>query len=478
MFSSIKTRVILFYVAVLFMILPVLGVFLDLSLGKIIYSSIDSSLLSRAKALATLVSNENGETQFAFSDEIMWEYNSFKAKNFFQIRYLDGTTVEKSRSLRNLELSFPTGENQINYKTIQLNGVPTRLVSFRFMNYGDDDHEEKVPAVRRKAYGLIIQCAVDIQEQVTLLKNYRLILSFFIFSIMIISASGGFFIARKALSPIKKISDTIKGISESNLSARITIRNVPKELRELAASFNHTFARLEKSFKRQKQFVADASHELRTPLSVILSHSEIMLRKERSAKEYKNAFTAIEEATGLMSEIVGKLLTLVRLGTDKIELKMEPINLDEVIRQAVKVVIPLATQKGISIRLPMNEQSVILGDRAALLELFVNVLDNAIKYNVPQGKIDIAIKKERSLIVIKIKDTGIGIPEKDLDRVFDRFYRVDKSRSKEIGGVGLGLSICDEIVKLHGGRIEIESKVGIGTTVYSYLKRHGHVTRS
>jgi len=478
MFSSIKTRVILFYVAVLFMILPVLGVFLYLSLGKIIYSSIDSSLLSRAKALATLVSNENGETQFAFSDEIMWEYNSFKAKNFFQIRYLDGTTVEKSRSLRNLELPFPTGENQINYQTIQLNGVPTRLVNFRFMNYGDEDHEEKVPVIRRKAYGLMIQCATDIQAQVTLLENYKLILFLFIFSIMIISASGGFVIARKALSPIKEISDTIKGISESNLSERITIRNVPKELRELAASFNHTFARLEKSFKRQKQFVADASHELRTPLSVILSHSEIMLRKERSAKEYKNAFSAIEEATGLMSEIVGKLLTLARLGTDKIELKMEPINLNEVIRQAVKAATPLANQKGISINLPVNEQHVILGDRAALLELFVNVLDNAIKYNVPHGKIDIAIKKERSFIVIKIRDTGIGIPEKDLNRVFDRFYRVDKSRSKEIGGVGLGLSICNEIVKLHGGRIEIESKVGVGTTVYSYLKRHGYVTQS
>jgi heavy metal sensor kinase len=478
MFSSIKTRIILFYVAVLFIILPVLGVFLYLSLSKIIYSSIDSSLLSKAKALATLVSNEDGETQFAFSDEIMWEYNSFEAKNFFQIRYLDGTLVEKSRSLRNLELPFPTGENQIKYQTIQLNGVPTRLVSFRFMNYDDDDHEEKPPVIRHKAYGLIIQCAVDIQEQVTLLKNYEFILSLFIFSIMIISASGGFFIARKALSPIEKISDTIKRISESNLSARITIRNVPKELRELAASFNHTFARLEKSFKRQKQFIADASHELRNPLSVILSHSEIMLRKERSTTEYKNAFTAIEEATGLMSGIVGKLLSLARLGTDKIELKMEPINLNEVIRQAVKVVTPLATQKGITINVPVNEQSVILGDRATLLELFVTVLDNAIKYNVPQGRIDISIKKEASFIVTEIKDTGIGIPEKDLDRVFDRFYRVDKSRSKEIGGAGLGLSICNEIVKLHGGRIRIKSKVGVGTTVYSYLKRHGYITRS
>jgi heavy metal sensor kinase len=478
MLSSIKARVIIFYVAILFMILPALGVFLYLSLGKIIYSSIDSSLLSGAKALATLVSNENGETQFSFSDEIMWEYNSFKAKNFFQIRHFDGTTVEKSRSLRNLELPLPSSQNRISYQTIDLNGVPARLVNFRFMNYGDDERKKKVPVLQRNASVFIIQCAANIEEQAALMKNYGLILSVSIFSIMMISASGAFFIAKKALSPIKEISDTIKGISESNLSERITTRNVPKELRGLAASFNHTFERLEKSFKRQKQFVADASHELRTPLSVILSQSEITLRRERSAGEYKNALTAIEEAAGLMSEIVGKLLALARLSAEKIERKMELIDLNEVIRQAVKIVTPLAAQKGISINLPVYEQPVIPGDRPSLLELVVNVLDNAIKYNISDGKIDIFIKKERSFIVTEIKDTGIGIPEKDLDRVFDRFYRVDKSRSRESGGIGLGLSICEEIVKLHGGRIEIKSKEGMGTTVTVYLRGDKDVTQA
>jgi heavy metal sensor kinase len=475
MFSSIKTRVILFYVAVLFMILPVLGVFLYLSLSKIIYSSIDSSLLSEAKALATLVSNEDGETQFSFSDEIMWEYNSIKAKNFFQIRHFDGTTLEKSRSLRNLELPLPSGQNRISYQTIDLNGAPARLVNFRFINYGDDEHEKKVPVVRRYGSGFIIQCAVNIDEQEALLQNYRLILSLSIFSIMMISAAGGFFIAKKALSPIKEISDTIKGISESNLSERIPPRNVPKELRRLAASFNQTFERLEKSFKRQKQFVADASHELRTPLSVILSQSEVMLRKERSVEEYKNALTAIKEASGMMSEIVEKLLTLARLRTDEIELKVEPINLNEVIRQAIKVVTPFAAQKGTRINWPVYERPVIPGDRSALLELVVNVLDNAIKYNIPDGKIDIAIKKEHSFIIIKIADTGIGISSKDVDKVFDRFYRADTSRSKNAGGIGLGLSICEEIVRLHGGRIAIESAIGTGTTVSIFLKKDGYI---
>jgi heavy metal sensor kinase len=474
MLSSIKARVLVFYVAVLFMILPVLGIFLYLSLDKIIYESIDSSLLSRAKALATLVSNENGETQFNFSDEIMWEYNSPQAKNFFQIRYIDGTTIEKSRSLKKLELPLPSSQNRINYQTIPLNGVPTRLVNFRFINYGEDEPERKVSVAERNASSFIVQCAQNIDEQVDLLKNYGLILSLSFFSIMIISATGGFFIAKRALSPIRQISDTIRGISESNLAERISTQNVPRELRGLAVSFNQTFDRLEKSFRRQKQFVADASHELRTPLSVILSQSEITLRKERGVEEYKNALTAIGEATGLMSEIVGKLLTLARLGSDKIELKMEPTDLGEVIREAMKVVTPLATRKSIIINLVANEQALVPGDRVALLELFVNVLDNATKYNVQDGKIDIAIAKQSDSIITEIKDTGIGISGEDLEKVFDRFYRADKSRSKEGGGIGLGLSICEEIVKLHGGRIEIKSQIGTGTTVSIYLKENRH----
>ena len=211
-------------------------------------------------------------------------------------------------------------------------------------------------------------------------------------------------------------------------------------------------------------------------MSVILSHGEIILRKERSSEEYKNALTAITEAAKMMSEIVRKLLTIARLSTDKVNLKIENINLSEIICESVKLLSSFAEQKGISINMAITEPFTIHGDHTLLLELFTNLIDNAIKYNVPQGKIDISIKKETGFIVTEIIDTGIGISEEDLDRIFDRFYRVDKSRSKEIGGIGLGLSICEEIVKLHGGRIEIKSKLRHGTTVSVYLKGDGSVT--
>jgi len=455
--------------AVSFLILSVLGVLLYFSLSKIVYNAIDSSLLSRAKALATLISSDNSEMEFEFSDEIMWEYNLSKSKSFFQIRRFDGFTLEKSASLKDSELPFSGKENQTEFKTIPLNGIPVRLVNFR----ASDEIENMA---KDRGHGLIIQCAENIQNQINLLNRYRLVLSLSILFIMIISASGGFMISRKALAPVKNISKTIDKISESNLSERINVEDTPEELRILASSFNHTFDRLESAFNRQRQFTADASHELKTPLSVILSQSEIALRKNRAAEEYRDALTAITEAAMMMSQIVQKLLTLARLSTDKVELKMKDINLNEVIRESVKLLSPLAEQRGIIINISADKQSVISGDKIALLELFTNLIDNAIKYNVPGGKVDISVRKETCFIVTEIRDTGIGIPESDLDKVFDRFYRVDKSRSKESGGIGLGLSICNEIVKLHGGRIKIKSKVGEGTVVSVYLKGNGSGT--
>jgi heavy metal sensor kinase len=460
MVSSIKAKVVLFYMVVLFVILSVLGIFLYFSLSRIVYDSIDSSLLSKAKALATLVKNNGDETEFNFSDEVMWEYNSPKSRSFFQILRFDGTLVEKSESVGGLELPFSPHTEKTTFQTIHFKGKTVRVVNF----YVPVEEEHA-----KKESGLIIQCAEGIGDQMNLLKTYRIVLSLSVLGIMIISSSGGFLIARKALTPVKEISQAIDRISESNLSERITSANVPKELKVLSSSFNRTFNRLEKSFSRQRQFVSDASHELRTPLSVILSQSEIILRRERSTEEYKNVLAAILGASKLMSGIIQKLLTLARLSTDKFELKMEDTDLGKIIYESVKLLSPVAEQKGISINILTGGKYTVRGDCEALLELFVNIIDNAIKYNVPEGKIDVAFRKEKGFLVTEIKDTGIGIPEEGLGRVFDRFYRVDKSRSKETGGVGLGLSIAQWIVHAHHGRIEVKSELNEGSTFTIYL---------
>lgn len=458
MFFSIKAKIIIFYIIVLFITLSTLGFFLYFSLTKIVYSSIDRSLLSKAKDLAYLIKNSKNTSNIKFSDEslkkithnVVWEYDIRKSEDYFQISTSGGTIIKKSRSLKNNTLQFYHENKKISFKTVFFHNKPVRLINFTISHF-------------------VIQCA----ESIDFLKNYRLILFLTVVIIMVISASGGFLIARKALSPIEDISNTINKISESNLSERVKVENIPRELKILASSFNNTFDRLEKFFIRQKEFIANASHELRTPLSIIRSHSEITLRKERSPDEYKNTLGSITKSVEIMTQIVNKLLLLAKIESNTSSLKLENVDLNTIINDSVKLLENDAAQKGIIINIERsNEQQYILqGNRESLRELFVNIIGNAVKYNTYNGRIDINIKKDGEFLAIEIKDTGIGIPEKDIDKVFDRFYRVEKSHSKDIDGLGLGLSIAKQIVDLHKGKIEIKSRLNTGTSVIVYLKK-------
>ena len=470
MASSIKAKIISYYLTVLLVMLIGLGLFLYISLGKIVYDSIDSSLLSRAKALATLINESDSETEFDFSDESMWDYHSPQSKSFFQIIHSNGVPVEKSASLGNLALPYRAGPRQTSFTTTNLRGQAVRVVTFYLAKERRSNNSKQESGVKVARDDLIIQCAERIQEQIKVIRDYALVLVLAILLVMLISAAGAFFITRAALKPLQAISAKVGRMSEANLSERIHLDNIPVELKVLSTSFNHTFDLLESSFNRQKQFTSDAAHELRTPLSVILSQSEITLRKERSRDEYKHALMAVKEAGKLMSALVTRLLALARLSADKTEIKKEPIDVLLIIDKAVQLLKTNSERNGIRVRVaPTRQPAIIEGDAAAILELLVNILDNAIKYNIPHGKIDICIEKKDAFLVIQIQDTGIGIDEDDLDHLFERFYRADKSRSRKIDGVGLGLSICREITRLHGGRITIQSQREKGSTVRVFL---------
>jgi heavy metal sensor kinase len=467
MFTSIKAKIIVFYLMILFATVSVLGGLLYFSLNRIVYDAVDADLLSKAHELSALTSMDaEDRAELKASEGMAWEYGSPKATSFYQIRRLDGSILERSASLQGFELPYDGKAEGTTFRTVRVNGLPLRLVILSVPGRETGEQEQQ--------QGYIIQCAEKIQAQRDLLQRYRLVLFFSIFAVMVISALGGVVISRKALAPVKNISRTIDAISESNLSERIDVERVPEELRILASSFNRTVDRLGDAFRRQNQFAADASHELRTPLSVILSQSEIALRKERTAEEYRTALSAVLETAQNMSATVRKLLALNRLQADKSALHWETLDLGALIDESVRLLGPLAERREVRVQAVRPEgQLRAWGDRVALLELLSNLLDNAIKYNVPGGKVQISATKKEEFILCEIRDTGIGIPEGDQDKVFDRFYRLDQSRSKEIEGSGLGLSICKEIVRLHGGRIAIQSRKGEGTTVSVFLRESG-----
>ncbi|WP_371366654.1 Adaptive-response sensory-kinase SasA [Sporomusa rhizae] len=221
---------------------------------------------------------------------------------------------------------------------------------------------------------------------------------------------------------------------------------------------------IQKSWDRQQQFVADASHELRTPLAVVKSNAELMLRHpDHTIEEESIRVTNIARETRRMTKLVSDLLTLARSDANQSELKLSLVSVNELINAVAEQFVPLAEMEGITLQAEISEQLELTADRERLHQLLVILLDNAIKYTLPPGKIFITATKHGGNISVAVEDSGQGIPPEDLQRVFDRFFRSDKARSREKGGTGLGLAIAKWIIDKHGGKITVESKLGSGT---------------
>jgi heavy metal sensor kinase len=283
-----------------------------------------------------------------------------------------------------------------------------------------------------------------------------------------VAAGGGIFLARRALQPVDKIAETAQEIGETDLSRRINV-NTKDELGRLAATLNAMIGRLEKAFQRQKQFTSDASHELRAPLAVIEAESSLALQKERPPSDYRQSLETISQESKQMSSLIEQLLTLARADAGKEQWNFTDVNLGMVITNLSADVEVLCQEKGLSCQLGQIQDLVIKGDEARLRELFMNLLDNAIRYTPAPGTVSISLRREGEMAVVAIADTGVGIPAEDIRFIFERFYRVDKSRSRAQGGTGLGLAICRYIAEAHGGKIEVESKVGVGSTFSVWL---------
>jgi len=283
-----------------------------------------------------------------------------------------------------------------------------------------------------------------------------------------LAAAGGIFLARRALKPVDNITQTAQEIEESDLSRRINV-NTKDELGRLAATLNAMIGRLERAFQRQKQFTGDASHELRAPLAVIEAESSLALQKERPPKDYRKSLETISQEAKRMSALIDQMLMLARADAGKEQWNLTPVDLGRLIRNLSTDIDVLCQEKGLSFQLGHMEDLVVKGDEARLRGLFMNLLDNAVRYTPSLGTISVSLRREGQMVVVAITDTGVGIPAKDIPLIFERFYRVDKSRSRAEGGSGLGLAICRHIAEAHRGKIEVESQVGVGSTFSVWL---------
>ena len=282
-------------------------------------------------------------------------------------------------------------------------------------------------------------------------------------AVLAIGLGGVWFLATRALRPVEAIGTTARRISAGNLSERIDVAETDSELGHLASVLNSTFARLEAAFAQQRHFTADASHELRTPLAVILSETQTALARERSADEYRESVSACLEVAQQMRRLTDSLLALARLDAGEEHLELQPFDLADCARACVDLVRPLADASGLSIETDFATAPT-RGDVDRIAQVLTNLLTNAIHYNRTGGRILVTTRAEGQDVFAIVADTGQGIAAEDLPRVFERFFRADKARGRASGRSGLGLAIAKAIVDAQGGRIDVASELGTGTT--------------
>lgn len=316
-----------------------------------------------------------------------------------------------------------------------------------------------------KSRSALLVIAYPFDELQSSLDDFLKTLMWLIPAVLFISTLGGWFFARASLRPVDEVTRTAQDITASNLSRRLPVRKSNDEIARLTETLNDMILRLEQSFGQIRQFTADASHELRTPLTILTGELELALRSERTEEEYQEVVSSALQETLRMSHVVEDLLLLSRADMGKISLKTDLIDLNEMLADLADATSILGTKKDLTITYrESRERLMIEGDSPRLYQMLLNLLDNAVKYTSHGGAITLTLHRDEGMAEIRVRDTGIGISREDQERIFDRFYRVDKARSRAQGGVGLGLSIVEWTIRAHNGEISVESELSIGST--------------
>ena len=457
-FKSIRSRLTAWYVTLLAIILILFSVLLNYFLAKRLHESVDNSLTVSATVVATSATMRLGNSPLPGLNQLFEQFmNQGNLNKFYRI--YDGSGNVGSRSKNISASQFPLSqpayadalEGKNSYETFTVGGQqPIRVITMPILFEG-------------KLINLV-QVGTSLEAVQETLRNLKIFLFTAVPSVLILAALFARFMAKRALKPISRIIDTAREIGQGQeLSKRIPVLKIKDELGQLALTFNEMMNRLENSFAQMRQFSSDASHELRTPLTVLKGQNELILSKQRKPEEYQEVISSNLEEINYMSKVLEDLFVLSKSDENQVNLDYKPVDLRALVEEVCKHAEILAEEKNIKIIIAFLEPIEIKGDEVRLRQMVWNVLQNGIKYTQQGGELKISLQNEGDFALLTIQDTGIGIPEEDLPLIFNRFYRVDKARTRDEGGSGLGLSICRQIAEAHKGKIEVESKLGVGT---------------
>jgi len=350
------------------------------------------------------------------------------------------------------------------------------IARFDTVDFGDAENE--VTAVRIYSLPLsydpqfALQVGVSLGDTREIQGDMLGILGLLLAMTAIFAPLSGWFLASRALVPIRATARTAAEISETDLTRRLDLAASEVELERLVQTFNAMLDRIEGAFQRQRQFTADAAHELRTPLSIMQTGLDVTLSQERSATEYRAALTAVQEEVGRLSQLTNTLLMLARADSRVLPLAHDTVNLAALLNAVADQFASFAEDKHITLERQVAPHLLVQGDEDRLIQVALNLLDNAVKYTPPGGNVRVVAEPNHGWVEVRIEDSGPGIPLADQAHIFDRFYRVDHARNRSQGGFGLGLAIARQIVELHHGTIAVTSEPGGGAHFVVRLPLH------
>jgi heavy metal sensor kinase len=348
-------------------------------------------------------------------------------------------------------------------ETVMIEETPVRLLS--------------APVYRKGKRAWVVQLIRPLDEMEQLLRNLDRTLLLLALPALILAGISGAFLTERNLRPVRRISLAASKLGTQDLSLRLPVKG-KDEFSELASNFNRMTARLEEAFgglgaayrtlesayERQRRFTADASHELRTPLTTIKANTSLALSGAANVNSYREALEEADAAANTMNRIVDDLLFLARSDSDGLRVEMKPVPVRRIIEETLA---PYGGRRGdppVTVSLP-DPDLQLTGDAHHLKRLLMNLVENAVRHTPPGGSVEVSAERVGESVILKVEDTGDGIAAEHLPHVFDRFYRADDARSRDEGGAGLGLSICQGIVRAHDGTIAIDSRQGEGTIV-------------
>lgn len=463
---SVRLRLTLWYVLLLAIIVAAFSAGIYLTLRHNLYANLDDSIQNRANILLDIVRYEGSRPTLAGR---VSSVDPNTGEHFVRVFDTSGATTFDS--------SAAAGDVPVDTSAIEraLSGKPsTRRVSVD----GEPMRVRTLPIERNEGIAGVLEVGLSEGDVSDTLQTLLVILAFAYPVTLAVASLGGAFLAGRALSPIDRLTRLARRMSAEDLSQRLNLRLPDDEMGRLARTFDEMIGRLDDSFRRQRQFTADASHELRTPLTAIKGQLEVALRRPREAAAYREVLQTVNEEVDRLIRLVGSLLTLAKADAGQIPIASEAVRLGELITAAVEQVRPVVRQRGLDVRVEPGPDVTLQADEDLLLQLLLNLLDNAVKYTPAGGHVTVGWSLDGQHVELWVRDTGIGIASEHLPHIFARFYRVDEARSRAEGGAGLGLSICRWIAEAHGGSVSVQSVPAQGTAfmVKLPLNRHASVS--